>query len=124
MSSHSPNEDNDESLKCLLLLRLLTGWLVGMTLAEMSTIVGMNQSDLRDVLQGKAPLEQKYYDRIERMANVTRQIRSLISHQKVGWWYRANIPRFNGDSPLDLLKDNRITDLEQLVNSYFDPSYV
>lgn len=124
MSSHSPNEDNDESLKCLILLRLLTGWLVGMTLAEVSTIVGMNQSDLRDVLHGKAPLEQKYYDRIERMANVTRQIRSLISHQKVGWWYRVSIPRLNGSSPLDLLKDNRIADLEKLVNSYFDPSYV
>lgn len=124
MSSRSPDKNNDESLKCLILLRLLTGWLVGMTLAEVSIIVGMNQSDLRDVLHGKAPLEQKYYDRIECMANVTRQIRSLISHRKVGWWYRASIPRLNGNSPLDLLKDNRIDDLEQLVNSYFDPSYV
>lgn len=124
MSSRSLDINNDELLKCLILLRLLTGWLVGMTFAEVSTVVGMGQSDLRDVLHGKALLEQKYCNRIQRTANVTRQIRSLISYQKVGWWYRASIPRFNGDSPLDLLKDNRITDLEQLVNSYFDPSYV
>ena len=124
MSSRSPDINNDELLKCLILLRLLTGWLVGMTFAEVSAVVGMNQSDLRDVLHGKASLEQQYCYRIQRTANVTRQIRSLISHQKVGWWYRTSIPRFNGDSPLDLLKDNRITDLEQLVNSYFDPSYV
>ena len=95
-----------------------------MTFTEVSTVVGMDQSDLRAVLHGEVSLEQKYYDRIERMANVTRQMRSLISHQKVGWWYRVSIPKLNGNSPLDLLKDNRITDLERLVNSYFDPSYV
>lgn len=123
---HSHNREHlqkNELLKCMILLRLLTGWLVGMTFSEVSTVVGMDQSDLRAVLHGKASLEQKYYDRIERMANVTRQIRSLISHHKVGWWYRVSIPRFNGNSPLDLLKDNRITDLERLVDSYFDPSY-
>ena len=97
---------------------------MGMTFAEVSAVVGMNQSDLRDVLHGKASLEQRYCNRIQRTANITCQIHSLISHQKVGWWYRVSIPRLNGSSPLDLLKDNRIADLEQLVNSYFDPSYV
>ena len=124
--SHSHNSEHlqkNELLKCMILLRLLTGWLVGMTFSEVSTVVGMDKSDLRAVLHGKASLEQKYYGRIERMANVTRQMRSLISHHKVGWWYRVSIPRFNGDSPLDLLENNRITDLERLVNSYFDPSY-
>ena len=120
---NSEHLQKNELLKCMILLRLLTGWLVGMTFSEVSKVVGMDQSDLRAVLHGKASLEQKYYDRIERMANVTRQMRSLISHHKVGWWYRVSIPRFNGDSPLDLLEDNRITDLEHLVNSYFDPSY-
>ena len=123
---HFHNSDHlqkNEHLKCLILLRLLTGWLVGMTFSEVSTVVGMDQSDLRAVLHGKASLEQRCYDRIERMANVTRQMRSLISYLKIGWWYRVSIPRFNGKSPLDLLKDNRITDLEQLVDSYFDPSY-
>lgn len=125
-TSHFPNSDHlqrNEHLKCLILLRLLTGWLVGMTFSEVSTVLGVEQSDLRAVLHGKASLEQKCYDRIERMANVTRQMRSLISHSKIGWWYKVSIPRFNGESPLDLLKDNRITDLEQLVDSYFDPSY-
>lgn len=123
MNGRTIDSQRSEQLKFLALLQFLTDSLVGMTFEEVSTVVGMDQSDLRAVLQGKAPLEQECYDRIERIANVTRQIRSLISHQKVGWWYRVSIHRFNGSSPLDLLKDNRIADLEHLVNSYFDPSY-
>ena len=123
MDGRTIDSQRSEQLKFLALLQFLTDSLVGMTFEEVSTVVGMDQSDLRAVLQGKASLEQKYYDRIERMADITRQMRSLISHNKLGWWYRVGIPRFDGNSPLDLLKAKRITDLERLVNSYFDPSY-
>ena len=82
MDGRTLDSQRSEQLKFLALLQFLTDSLVGMTFEEVSTVVGMDQSDLRAVLQGKASLEQEYYDRIERIANVTRQIRSLISHQK------------------------------------------
>lgn len=115
----STSEDSDH----LIRLRLLTGWLEEMTFAEVAIVVGMDQPSLSAVLHGEAPLVSENYDRIDRMAEVTRLLRSLISHAKVGWWYRVSIPRFNGLSPLNLLRENRISDLEWLVKSYFDTSY-
>ena len=125
MKTTSPSSDNpnDLSRSHLPQLRLLTGWLEGMTFAETAIVVGMERAKLRAVLHGQDELEPGHCNRIERMAAVTCRIRSLISHQKVGWWYRVSIPRLNGKSPLELLKNDRVADVERLVDSYFDTSY-
>lgn len=119
--THSP-QDTEHS-KYLGFLRLLTSWLEGLSFAEISTVVGIKHEELRAVLHGEALLSPDAYDRIERLLEITKQLRSLMQYRVIGWWYKTGDPELNGRSPLDLLKDNRITDLERVVNSYFDTSY-
>lgn len=115
-------QDTERS-KYLGFLRQLTSWLEGLSFAEVSTAVGMKHEELRAVLHGKVLLSSDAYDRIERLLEITKQLRSLMQYKVIGWWYKTDDPELNGKSPLDLLKDNRITDLEKVVNSYFDTSY-
>lgn len=116
------SQDTERS-KYLGFLRLLTSWLEGLSFAEISTVVGIKNEELRAVLHGKTLLSPDAYDRIERLLEITKQLRSLMQYRVIGWWYKTGDPELNGRSPLDLLKDNRITDLERVVNSYFDTSY-
>ena len=117
------SSQDTERLKYLGFLRLLTSWLEGLSFAEISTAVGMKHEELRAVLHGKVLLSSDAYDRIERLLKITKKLRSLMQYRVIGWWYRTGDPELNGKSPLDLLKDDRITDLERVVNSYFDTSY-
>ena len=119
----SPSYDTEFSSTGLSLLRLLTSRLEGLTFAEVSTVVGIDPVDLREILHQKTPLELVIYDRIERLFRLTERLRSLMQHRVIGWWYRTSDPELNGQSPLELLKDNRIADLERVVDSYFDTAY-
>lgn len=107
-------------------LRLLTGWLDDMSFAEVATVVGIDQSYLRDVLHEDKQLESTNYRQIERMLDLTRKLRLIMKPEIIGWWYRTSDPKLSGESPLELLAGNRTTGLERLervVNSYFNSSY-
>lgn len=110
----------------LIQLRLLTGWLYDMTFAEVSTVLGMDQAYLRDVLHEEAELTLNNYRQIKCVLDLTRQLRSILKPEIIGWWYRTSDPELSGKSPLELLEDNRTDGLEQLkqvVSSYFNMSY-
>ena len=117
---------DSHDLDHLTQLRLLTGWLDDMSLAEVATVVGMDQSYLRDVLHEEKLLRSSSYSQIERMLDLTRRLRLIMQPKIIGWWYRTNDPKLSGKSPLELLAGDRTTGLEQLekiVNSYFNMSY-
>ena len=118
-----PSQDTESSSTGLSLLRLLTSRLEGLTFSEISTVVGVDPEGLREILHHNTPLGLNICDRIERLYQITERLRSLMQHRLVGWWYRTSDPELNGQSPLELLKDNRIADLERVVDSYFDTSY-
>lgn len=116
-------DDMSDDSCYLAMLRLLTGRLEGMTFPEVSTVVGMDRVELRAVLHGKSQLESTTSDRIRRLSEMTRRLRIILRHRAIGWWYRTSDPELNGKSPLELLKENRITELERLVESYFTIQY-
>lgn len=116
-------DDIPDDSKHLAMLRLLTGRLEGMSFSEVSTVVGIDGSDLRAVLHGKSQLESATYNRIQRLSIMTRRLRTIVRHRAIGWWYRTSDPELNGKSPLELLKKNRIAELERLVESYFIIQY-
>jgi len=41
----------------------------------------------------------------------------------IGWWYKTSDPALKGKSPIEVLSEDRLDDLEQVVTSYFDPAY-
>lgn len=104
-------------------LRLLTAWLEGMKFAEISIVVGIETGNLRKILHGKLRLNRSKYSRIERVLKITRSLRSLISEEDIGRWYRTSDPALNGLSPIEALKKQKIAEVERVVESYFDPSY-
>lgn len=113
-------------LNHLAQLRLLTGWLDDMSLAEVATVVGIDQSYLRDVLHEEKLLRSNNYSRIERMLDLTRRLRLIMRPQIIGWWYKTGDPKLSGKSPLELLAGDRTAGLERLervVSSYFNTSY-
>lgn len=116
------SQDTERS-KHLGFLRLLTSWLEGLSFIEISTVVGINDEELRAILHGEVLLRPDAYERIERLLKITKQLRSLMQYRVIGWWYKTGDPELGGKSPLDLLRDNHITDLERVVDSYFDTSY-
>lgn len=104
-------------------LRLLTGWLKGLTFAEVSSVVNINERDLRKVLHGKAEPHPDQADRIDRLKRLTHNLRLVIPADKIGWWYKTNDPALNGQTPIEALRDGRLADIEQIAASYLDPSY-
>lgn len=115
--------DTELSSNGLSLLGLLISRLEGLTCLEISTVVGMDEEELRGVLHKETSLKPDAHQRIERLFMITEKLRSLMQHRVIGWWYRTSDPELNGQSPLELLKADRIADLEKVVNSYFDTSY-
>ena len=118
-STRPPDDVSDRSGR----LRLLAEWLDEMTPAETAAVAGMPPLALRSALRAEAPLTPAVCDRVDRVAEATRLLRTLLAHDKIVQWYRGGVPRFGGLTPLDLLRQDRVSDLENLVNSYFDPSY-
>lgn len=118
--------DDSHNSNHLTRLRLLTGWLEDMSFAEVATVVGIDQSYLRDVLHEKRLLRANTCSQIKRVLDLTRQLRLIMQPEIIGWWYRTSDPKLSGKSPLELLAGDRTTGLERLelvVSSYFDISY-
>jgi len=104
-------------------LKQLTGWIEGLTFAEVSAVVNISERELRKVLHDDGELNPESIDRIDRLTRLTRKLRTLMPAAAVGWWDKTSDPALNGQSPMEALALGRLADLEQVVESYFDPAY-
>jgi hypothetical protein len=104
-------------------LRILTAWLRGLNFAQVSTVVGIPEEQLRRILHGELGLQKSKHERIERTLELTRRLRTLLAGEAIGDWFRTGIPALKNETPLEALRKRKVGTVEKLVASYFDPSY-
>jgi hypothetical protein len=117
-----PTEDGSDR-NWAVALRLLAAGLRGLRFFEVSLVIGINETNLTKILHGEMKLQPSNHARIDRMLGITSKLRQIIDDDAVGDWFRSPIPALKGETPLESVRKRKFDRVEQVVDSYFDPSY-
>jgi hypothetical protein len=117
-------KDSEEPRKWSVTLRLVLGWLTGLTFQEASIVVGIKPEPLTQILHGTMNLQPSTHTRIDRVLRITLSMRALLDEQDLAGWFRGPVPALKNDSPLEAIRKRKLAQLEEVVASYFDTAYV
>jgi hypothetical protein len=104
-------------------LRLLLGWLTGLTFEEASILVGIKPDPLTRMLHGQLRVQPSTHQRIDRMLRITLSMRGLLDERDLASWFRGPVPALKNDTPIEAIRKRKIAQVEEVVASYFDTAY-
>lgn len=102
---------------------LLSAWLPGMSFEDICAVGGIQRERFVRVLHGDVRPTASERARLQRALQMLGRLRLVLHDEAIAGWFGLPVPALNGRSPLNEIRSHRLHRVEELVESYFDPSY-